>query len=185
MARLVEGDDNGLNAIMARYSEPIFHYLIRVLHSEDEATDLAQETFVRVYQNCARFRRNSKFSTWLYTIATNLARDRWRYLNRHPQVSLDAESRATGEAIGALLPSDVPSPDAAALAEERARAVRGAISALPEDLRSALILAEYEEKSLTEIAEILGCSAKGAEMRLYRARQNLRSKLARVLQEIQ
>lgn len=179
MARLVEGDDRALNDIMARYSEPIFHYLIRVLQDEDEAADLAQETFVRVYQNCARFRRASKFSTWLYTIATNLARDRWRYLSRRPKVSLDAENPVTGESIGSALPAAAPSPDTSALEEERAQAVREAIAELPEDLRSALILAEYEDKTLAEIAQITDCSPKAAEMRLYRARVTLRERLTK------
>src|SRR5258708_25202197 len=91
MARLAAGHDAALNDLMARHAEKVFHYLIRQLQNETEAEELAQETFVRVYQNRGRYDPRARFSTWLYTIATNLARDRWRWRRRHPQVSLDAE----------------------------------------------------------------------------------------------
>src|SRR5260370_967835 len=78
----------------------LFHYLIRCLQDEDDAADLAQETFVRVYRQRAKFDLGQKFSTWLYAIATNLVKDRYRYRTRHPQVPLDAEKHAAREAFG-------------------------------------------------------------------------------------
>jgi RNA polymerase sigma-70 factor, ECF subfamily len=163
--------------LMERYGQPIFHYLIRILQNEADAADLAQETFVRVYQNCRKFDPGQKFSTWLYAIATNLARDRLRWRQRHPQVSLDAENEESGAKLGDVLPEKSPLPDEALEANERAATVRAAVAALPEELRVPLILAEYQEQSQAEIAVVLNCSVKAVEMRIYRARQQLRERL--------
>ena len=166
MQRLVSGHDAALNELMARHGEKLFHFLIRGLQNEDEAADLAQEAFVRVYQHRAKFDASQKFSTWLYTIAANLVKDRHRWRSRHPQVSLDVENEQTGDCLQA---------------DERADAVRRAVVALPEDLRTPLILAEYEERSHAEIGAILGCTVKAVESRIYRARQQLRASLGSVL----
>src|SRR5229473_77026 len=96
MAQLATGHDTSLDDLMSRHAERLYHYLLRMLQNETEASDLAQETFVRVYLNRVKFKAAHKFSTWLYTIATNLARDVRRYRARHPQLSLDAEQQETG-----------------------------------------------------------------------------------------
>ena len=181
MASLAAGHEAALNDLMDRHGERLFHYLIRSLQNEDEAADLAQETFVRVYQNCAKFDTRQKFSTWLYAIASNLVRDRYRWRKRHPQVSLDAENEATGNDFRESLPDQKPSPSETIQVEERAEVVRRAIAALPDELRIPLILAEYEDRSQAEIGEILGCTAKAVETRIYRARHQLRAALATVL----
>ena len=90
MARLVGGHAASLNELMDRHGERLFHYLVRCLQDDEDAGDLAQETFVRVYQNREKFDARQSFSTWLYAIASNLVRDRYRWRRRHPQVSLDA-----------------------------------------------------------------------------------------------
>src|SRR5260221_12627521 len=91
MARLAAGHDAALNSLMERHGERLFHYLLRQLNNETDAADLAQESFVRVYQNCARFRTAQRFSSWLYAIATNLLRDRFGCHKRDRQISLEAE----------------------------------------------------------------------------------------------
>jgi RNA polymerase sigma-70 factor (ECF subfamily) len=181
MARLVRGHDPALNDLMARHAERLFHYLLRVLQNETDASELAQEAFVRVYQHRDRFKLQMKFSTWLYAIATNLARDLQRHHARHPQVSLDAESTESGHGFQEVLPESGASPLESLQSEERVEAVRRAVAELPEDLRVPLVLAEYEEKSYAEIGAILDCSAKAVEMRLYRARKQLRSRLEALL----
>ncbi len=178
MARLVDGHDAALNALMERHGEKVFHYLIRQLQSEADAADLAQETFVRVYQNRARFDPAARFSTWLYTIATNLVRDRFRWRGRHPQVALQAEIESSGGTLGDSLADDNPGPDQQMQNAERADVVRRAVARLPEDLRTAIILSEYERHSYAEIASISGCSVKAVEGRIARARRLLRSHLA-------
>ena len=182
MRRLAEGHEPALNNLMDRHAEKLFHYLVRCLQDEDDAADLAQETFVKLYQSRARFNAEQKFSTWLYAIASNLVKDRYRWRSRHPQVSLDAENDATGESYRDALPQDGPSPTDDAQKVERAEAVRRAVAALPEELRQPLILAEYEERSHAEIGAILGCTAKAVETRIYRARQHLRASLSGLLE---
>ena len=127
MARLVAGHDAALNDLMERHAEKLFHYLVRSLQSEEDAADLAQETFVRVYQNRAKFDASHKFSTWLYVIATNLVKSRYRYRTRHPQVSLDAENEVTGESFRESVAEDKPTPSESLQGAERAEAVRNAV----------------------------------------------------------
>ena len=181
MARLASGHDAGLNELMDRHAEKLFHYLCRIVHNETDATELAQESFVKAYQNRAKFDGARKFSTWLYTIATNLARDRLRWRDRRPEISLEAESPATGHGLHETLPEQCANPGEALVAEERAATVRRAVATLPEKWRVPLALAEYEEKSHAEIGEILNCSAKAVEVRIYKARQQLRQQLASLL----
>ena len=169
MQRLVDGHDAALNSLMDRHSPRLFHYLIRQLQSEDDAAEVAQEAFVRVYQHRGKFDARQRFSTWLYTIATNLARDRLKWRSRHPQVSLNQPLGEGDNAMGDALPDSKPLPDDALAASERAQAVRDAISTLPEDLRTALILSEYELLTNAEIANVLRCSVKAVESRIYRA----------------
>ena len=182
MARLATGHEAALNDLMERHGEKLFHYLIRCLQNEEDAADLAQETFVRVYQNRTKFDVKQKFSTWLYAIATNLVKGRYRYRTRHPQVSLDAENEATGESFRESVPEHNPTPSESLQGEERAEAIRKAVEQLSEELRAPLILSEYEELSHAEIGGILKCSAKAVETRIYRARKQLREKLGWLLE---
>jgi RNA polymerase sigma-70 factor (ECF subfamily) len=177
MERLRSGHDAALNDLMARHAEGIFHFLCRMTGNEDDASDLAQETFVRVFKSCRSFRSGEKFSTWAFTIAANLARNHFRWRSRHPNISLEAESAETGQSVASTLPAGAPPPNDAALASERAAAVRQAVQKLPDDLREAIVLCEWEERSVVEAAAILEATPKAVESRLYRARKLLREYL--------
>ena len=177
MIRLAAGHGAALNELMERHAPKLFNYLVRCLQNEDDAADTAQETFVRVFQNCTKFNANQKFMTWLYAIATNLVKDRYRHRTRHPQVSLDAENETTGENFRESMPEQKPTPSESLQGSERAEAVRKAVTELPEELRTPLILCEYEELSHAEIGKILDCTPKAVETRIYRARNELRDKL--------
>ncbi|HEY5891634.1 MAG TPA: sigma-70 family RNA polymerase sigma factor [Chthoniobacterales bacterium] len=182
MCRLRGGDDLALNEIMGRWQRRVVAFLLRYTGNEATAVDLAQETFVRVYQNRERYESRAAFSTWLFAIATNQARQHFRWQKRHPTFSLDAELEdPEGKSTNSQLSADCDDPRDAALREEKARLVRACVLALPHDLREAVILSEYEEFSHQEIARIAGCTAKAVETRLYRARAILREKLARFL----
>ena len=181
VARLAAGHDAALNDLMERHATPIFHFLCRMLGNEDDANDFAQETFVRVYRNRERYRPDAKFSTWLYTIAANLARNHLRWRARHPNVSLDGESAETGQTIGEVLPAPHAAPDGDLAAKERALAVRNAVAHLPDDLRAAIVLCELDDRAIAEAAAILETTPKAVESRLYRARQMLRKRLAKWL----
>ena len=177
MEHLVAGHDAALNNLMERHATPVFRLLCRMLNNEDDANDLAQETFVRVFQSCGKFDANKKFSTWLFTIAANLARNQIRYRTRHPNVSLDAESEATEQSLASTLPAAEPNPGEQFLSAERAAAVRAVVNNLPEDMRETIVLCEWEECTMAEAAMILEATPKAVESRLYRARQILREQL--------
>ncbi len=177
MERLAAGQDAALNDLMERHATPVFHFLCRMVGNEDDANDLAQETFARVFRARASFRTSEKFSTWLFTIAVNLTRNHFRWRSRHPNVSLEAETGEAEQTLGSALPASDPAPNEQALAAERVAAVRAAVNKLPEDLRAAVVLCEWEELSTAKAAEILKTTPKAVESRLYRARQILREKL--------
>jgi RNA polymerase sigma-70 factor (ECF subfamily) len=145
--------------------------------NEDDANDLAQETFARVFRARASFRLNEKFSTWLYTIAANLARNHFRWRARHPNISLAAPTDDPEQSLENILPATDAAPNEQTLASERATAVRAEVSRLPEDLREALVLCEWEELSVADAAAILETTPKAVESRLYRARKQLRERL--------
>lgn len=175
MRRLRDGEDRALNEIMDRWQRRVTSYLLRSVGNETVAIDLAQETFVRVYQNRERYRPKGEFSTWLFAIATNLLRQHFRWLKRHPTVSMDAgEAGRDDPPLSERLPVENDDP---VEKDERAEIVRRAVLALPPDLREAVILFEYEDMSHEQIAGIAGCSKKAVETRLYRARSLLREKL--------
>ena len=177
MERLQAGHDAALNDLMERHAPPVFRFLCRMVGNEDDANDLAQETFVRVLKSANSFRADQKFSTWLFTIAANLARNHFRWRTRHPQISLEAENAETKQSLGSTLPANGPAPHEAALAGERAAAVRLAVRQLPEELREAMVLCEWEDCSVAEAATILAATPKAVESRLYRARGLLRERL--------
>jgi RNA polymerase sigma-70 factor (ECF subfamily) len=177
MARLVAGDDLALNALMRRWSDRIVSFLYRMTGRHDAAVDLAQETFVKLYQARARYQpRGGEFSTWLFAIASNLAKNHARWRSRHPEVSLDAPA---DDQINSLPEprSTEASPDQAAVSHETQERVRAAILALPDELREALVLFTHEQLGYADIAHIMGCSPKAVETRIYRARQILKERL--------
>jgi RNA polymerase sigma-70 factor (ECF subfamily) len=178
MKRLGAGHDAALNDLMDRHAGRVFHFLSRMVGNEDDAHDLAQETFVRVFRSCKSFRADQRFSTWLYTIAANLARNHFRWRSRHPTVPLETGPDLDGQKKE-LPPAKDLRPDEIVISEERRRAVLIAVQRLPEELREAIVLCEWEDRSVAEAAEVLAATPKAVESRLYRARKILREQLQR------
>lgn len=176
MLALAAGDDLALNGLMDRWQVRLRGFIYRWTRNDADALDLAQETFLRVYQHRKRFRRGARFSTWMFQIALNLARDRARWRRRHPTEPLESMAEPPNP-----IPQGSPAanPADSALQAEKIAAVKSAIGGLPDELREAVILFEYEEKSHAEIAAIVRATPKAVETRLYRARQILRNSLAR------
>lgn len=174
LAALRQGDDSALSGLISRWEHPLLRFAYRYVQNDVDANDLVAEAFVRFYQQRHRLRADTRPGAWLYTTLTNLCLNHNRWKRRHPAVSMDAECP----------PAGVPSaggganPALALERDETVAAVRGAVARLPHDLRTAFLLHHYERLSYEEIAEIAGCSARGVESRLYRARQRLRQLLA-------
>ena len=175
MTRLQGGEQAALARLMQRWEVPVKRFIFRIVGNAAAAEDLAQEVFVRVYSKRGTFRAGGKFSTWCFSIAANQAKNQLRWWRRRPTTSLDAWTDAGGEspdetAAGA-------SPSSQATRRERVADVRAAVVALPLDLRTALVLFEYEGQSVADIAAALGCAPKAVENRLYRARRRLKEDL--------
>lgn len=172
MQRLASGDDLALNEIMDRWRDKVAAFLQRMTGDAATAEDLAQETFVRLYQHCLSYSPNAAFATYLFRIAANLARNHQRWRSRHPTVALEDEPAAMGDWTG-----HAAAPDDAAKISDRLQAVEAAIATLPSELREAILLFTYEEMSYAQIAAAARCSEKAVETRIYRARQMLKGML--------
>ena len=143
------GQDQALNALMDRHGEGLLRFVLRHVHNEADALELAMETFVRAYFNIDKFRPAAKFATWLYHIALNLCRDHLR--SRTYQYSLRTASfdapRQESESLSVLAASEV-GPDQRAERVEELNALQKAISELPEELKNAFILSALEDHGL-------------------------------------
>ncbi len=172
MARLRHGDDVALNELMDRWRKPVLAYLYRMTGDYETAADLAQEVFVRLYRNRRKYRPTGSVSSYIFTIAANLAKNHFRWRKRHPETALSDE-------IAAFLGADSSSLSPAKSLEnsERGTEIREAVQKLPEKLKTPLLLFHFNELAQAEIAKILNCSVKTVETRLYRARKLLKNDL--------
>lgn len=175
MRRLQSGEESALAPLMQHWEIPVKRFIFRLIGNTTEAEDLAQEVFLRIYTKRHTYRVGAKFSTWCFSIAANQAKNRLRWWHRRPTLSLNAWTEAGGDTADES--SAAVQASTATVRRERIAAVQTAVAALPLDLRTALVLFEYENQSMTEIAEALGCTAKAVENRLYRARQQLKQTL--------
>jgi RNA polymerase sigma factor (sigma-70 family) len=168
MRRVQAGDEAALGALMQRWELPVKSVIGRIVLNASEAAELAQEAFVRVWQQREKYRADAPFRPWLFAIAINLARNRLRWWRSRPEVALEQwTDNASESGSGA----------ASAESAERASAVRDAIASLPTDLREAIVLFEYEQMSHAEIAAVVGATPKAVETRIHRARERLRARL--------
>jgi RNA polymerase sigma-70 factor (ECF subfamily) len=193
MASLAAGRPDALDDLMQRHGPRLRSFLFRLLQREADAEDLAQETFVRVFQHRSRFDPRLRFHSWLYAIAANLVRDRFRWRTRHPERPAMGPWSSPTHPDGERWETDLEgvesagrgraeeTPEEHLLRSERARAVQEAVALLPPELRVPLVLAEYEDLPHAEIAQVMGCSPKAVEVRLYRARRLLRQRLEKWL----
>jgi RNA polymerase sigma-70 factor, ECF subfamily len=180
---LQQGEAVALNRLIARWQRPLYSFAFRYVQNNADAQDLVAETFVRLYQQRLRLRPDTRLSAWLFTTLTNLCHNHHRWLRRHPTGALDAPANPAKPQAGCELVSGDPSPNVALEQDETLAAVCAAIERLPHDLKVALLLHYYEHLSYHEIGEITGCSDRGVETRLYRARRQLRDSLADLLNE--
>jgi RNA polymerase sigma factor (sigma-70 family) len=178
MVRLIEGDDLALNELMERWEKSLHSFILRYVGNYADSIELAEETFVRVYHHRSRFNFQSKFSTWLLAIATNLCRHHARWRMRHPTISLDDAANIDEVSDENLFTSAEEQPSALAERSELAKLVKDEIAKLPHDLKTVVLLFAYDNLSYDEIGEILGCTPKAVETRLYRVRKLLTKKLA-------
>jgi RNA polymerase sigma-70 factor, ECF subfamily len=178
MLRVREGDDSGFEYLIQKYHKPMIHFMFRMVHNQAVAEELAQEVFLRVYRSRQSYRAEAKFTTWLYRIATNLgvnhARDT-KYERAAQNVYLDQPDPETGT-----------TPDVADLTasveqelvkDERMRAIRQHVLALPERQRNAVLMHKYQGLDYKQIGDVLKLSESATKSLLFRAYQTLRERL--------
>lgn len=168
------GESSAFDVLVARWEDRIRGACWRVLGSEDEARDVAQEAFLKAYRGLAGFKRESRFSSWLYQIAVNLCRDRLRRRRSRVTLSL-TEVPETGH----LLVEARPGAHDQLVREDLASAVRRAIDALSPEQREVVILKEYQDLTFLEIAQALDVPISTVKTRLYRGLGQLRLRLER------
>jgi len=167
------GEASAFDVLVGRWEDRIRGAAYRILGSEDEARDVAQEAFLKAYRGLPGFKREARFSSWLYQIATNQCRDRLRRRKTRPQVSLDALE----EAGGALIVETRQGAHERLQERDLAETVKRAIHALPEEQRVVVILKEYQELTFLEIAQALDVPVSTVKTRLYRGLVQLRLRL--------
>ena len=171
------GDELSFEILLKKYRTPLVNFLYRMVKDQAAAEDLAQEVFLRVYRARKEYSPSAKFTTWLFRIATNLAlnaiRD-GRY--RQMQISIDTP-RDEDEPVIEIAASQARADDRL-IERERNQMIRGAILALPEKQRAAVILHKYQEMDYAQIGKILGCSESALKSLLFRAYETLRVQLA-------
>ena len=172
MARLKGGDEAALAPLMQRWEVPVKRFIFRIVGSVAESEDLAQDVFAKVFTKRATYREGARFSSWCFSIAANQAKNRLRWWRHRPQVSLSSWTNLGGDGVDETLVGQPAS--LSAMRAERIGEVQAAVASLPFDLRTALVLFEYEGQSMEEIAAALECTPKAVENRLYRARGRLR-----------
>jgi len=175
VARSKTGDTESFNQLVKRWERPIFALAYRTLGREEDARDVTQETFLRAFRALPGFKGDAKFSSWLYRIALNLCRDWMRRDRRAPMVAVPE-----GTEIHELAAEKqhVPSVEDLAARAELASAVAAAMSLLPPEQRSAVILKEYQGLTFQEIADLMNCPLSTAKTRLYQGLTLLRRYLA-------
>ena len=176
------GDEAAFAQIVGRYKSPITNYLYRFLNDYEEAVDLSQETFVRVYFAIDRYHTEYAFSTYIYRIATNLAISELRKRKRRTILSLTGLFQSEDDEQTEFQPPDNRNrPDEDLVEDERSRVIAKAIVTLPAKYRVPIILRDIEGKSYDEVAEILDLGLGTTKSRISRARGLLKEKLKHYL----
>ncbi|HVS86645.1 MAG TPA: sigma-70 family RNA polymerase sigma factor [Candidatus Acidoferrum sp.] len=179
------GDEQSFALLLQRYRSPLVNFLYRMVREREEAEDLAQEVFLRVYRARKDYVPSAKFTTWLFRIATNLALNSVRD-NRYQRLEVSIDAPVTTDAEdGDERTLDVaekhPNIEQHLIEEARRKMIRHAIEKLPEKQRAAVLLHKYQELDYNEIAKILGCSESALKSLLFRAYETLRVELAPIV----
>jgi len=180
--RVQRGDKRAFDLLVLKYQHKILSLVTRFVRDPHEAQDVAQEAFIKAYRALANFRGESAFYTWLYRIAINTAKNQLASRNRKPrEVDASIEDVEFYEGEHAL--KDIDSPERLLLRDEIEATVNQSIQQLPEDLRMALTLREFEGLSYEDIAEVMQCPVGTVRSRIFRAREAVDKALQPLLQD--
>ncbi len=181
--RVQRGDRRAYDLLVIKYQRKIMRLLSRMVHDPADIEDVAQEAFIKAYRALPQFRGDSAFYTWLYRIAINTARNWQAARQRRPIAvsSLENEDGETFDQIDGL--SDHGTPESMVASRQVAETVNAAIEALPEDLRTAIVLREIEGMSYEDIATTMQCPIGTVRSRIFRAREAIAARLRPVMDQ--
>ena len=170
VARVQKGDSRAFDMLVMKYQHRIMGLISRYVHDADEVQDVAQEAFIKAYKALPRFRGDSAFYTWMYRIAINTAKNHLVSRSRRPPGSdVELEDAEYYEGGGAL--RELENPENALFGDELKSVVEAAIGNLPDDLRTAVTLREFDGLSYEDIADIMDCPVGTVRSRIFRARE--------------
>ena len=170
VARVQKGDKRAFDLLVLKYQHKIFALISRYIRDNDEVKDVAQEAFIKAYRALPKFRGDSAFYTWLYRIAINTAKNYLVSRNRRPpSTDIDVDDAEYFESASAL--KDIETPENTLYGEELKLVVEQAIKSLPEDLRTAVTLREFDGLSYEDIADVMECPVGTVRSRIFRARE--------------
>jgi RNA polymerase sigma-70 factor (ECF subfamily) len=172
--RLKAGDESAYELLLERFQQPVYSLVYRLIDDPDDACDVTQEVFLKVFRNIGNFRAECTLKTWVYRIAVNEAHNRRRWFGRHrkPEVGLEADDSGRGWLD--TLSDQTRSPFDLVLNEERRVAIEKALLELNPVFRSAVVLRDLEDLSYEEIADVLDVSLGTVKSRILRGRESLR-----------
>jgi RNA polymerase sigma-70 factor, ECF subfamily len=180
--RVQRGDKGAFDALVLKYQHKVVKLVMRYVRNPAEAEDVAQEAFIKAYRALPQFRGDSAFYTWLYRIAINTAKNAVVSRDRSPvEYDLDTQNSDDSYDMQSRL-KDPETPEGLVLTEEIRGTVNSAIDALPEDLRTAIVLRELEGLSYEEIAASMGCPVGTVRSRIFRAREAIDRRLREVFE---
>lgn len=171
-----EGDKFAFSCLVNRHQDTVFRFIYRFFGKEEEANDLAQEVFLRIWRFSKKYKPTSQFTTWLYTLTANVCKRESQSLWRR-NISLIGSFWISSTNDIPEFPTQTPSPEDAVIYAEQSRQVLDAIESLPPNQRLALLLRRYEELSYLEISTVIGCSVSAVDALLVRAKAQLQKKL--------
>ncbi|MGH8260941.1 MAG: RNA polymerase sigma factor RpoE [Steroidobacteraceae bacterium] len=180
--RVQRGDKGAFDALVLKYQHKVVKLVMRYVRNPTEAEDVAQEAFIKAYRALPQFRGDSAFYTWLYRIAINTAKNAVVSRDRSPvEFDLDSQNSDDSYDMQSRL-KDSETPEGLVLTDEIRSTVNAAIDALPEDLRTAIVLRELEGLSYEEIAAAMGCPVGTVRSRIFRAREAIDRRLREVFE---
>lgn len=178
--RVQKGDKRAFDVLVLKYQHKIVNLVMRYVRDSDQALDITQEAFVKAYRALPRFRGDSAFYTWLYRIAVNTAKNYLAAQRRRPtDVDLDIQDPEQYEIHAKL--KDTDTPEGVTMSRELKQAVQKAIEGLPDDLRTAIILREFDGMSYEEIAQTMDCPVGTVRSRIFRARDAISKKIGHLM----
>ena len=167
--RVQNGDKQAFNLLVTKYQNKVCNLISRYVSNPGDVPDVAQEAFIKAYRAIPSFRGESAFYTWLYRIAANAAKNHLVAKRRRPGADATIEDAESFDEGGLL--SEIASPEALAMGGELAEVVESALNGLPDELKAALMLREFDGLSYDDIADVLGCPVGTVRSRIFRARE--------------